>query len=111
MLERAAPGGSQADQVTALLGIYWAAFNDYDTDAALALLQESSIRAEIIQLKADAVVLEWTEDSLLQRTGPTSASIFVLVEYPTGSRRFNFQFVESASGQGNLLINYAEETE
>jgi hypothetical protein len=119
-LQATAPGGfsSQADQVTALLGIYWAAFNDYDADAALAILEESykamresSIRAEITQLKADAVVLEWTQDSLLRKTGPTSASIFALVEYPTGSRRFTFQFTESARGQGDWLINYAEETE
>ena len=118
-LSAAAPGGfsSQADLVTALLGSYWTAFNAYDADAALALLQESyratresAIRAEIAQLKADAISLEWTQDSLLGKTGPTSASIFVLVEYPSGSRRFTFQFVESARGEEDWLINYAEET-
>ena len=119
-LEATAPGGfsSQADQVTAIMGSYWTEFNAYDADAALALLQESyratresAVRAEVAQLKADAVVLEWKQDSLLRNTGPTSASIFVLVEYPTGSRRFTFQFVESARGQGDWLINFAEETE
>ncbi|MCH8207238.1 MAG: hypothetical protein IH956_09585 [Chloroflexi bacterium] len=102
----------RADVLRDLVDAYFDALNSYDLNAALSILEEgyktdatSAIQQQIDELEAAGAQLKWTEDQAPGLTGPTSMVMFVSVEGPSGTNRWQIQFTELGRNSGNWVIS------
>lgn len=92
---------------------YWQAYNDYDVDATLALLEptyrasrEATIRNEIGQIKTFGVKLGVSEKTAPIALGPDTAEMYVTLSQPLGASLIRMDFVRTGGG---WLITFAEQ--
>ena len=110
------PAASEPAEAAALRRLafaYWDAYNAYEPDAVLAMLEpgervkrEPNIRDEIGRLKTFGVKLGITEKSPPVLTGPDTAEILVTMKEPLGSRTMKMVFLRNGEG---WLVTGADE--
>ena len=97
-----------------MLDIYFGALNAYDVNGILPLLedgyraeQETAIRAQVDELKAEGTQLLWIEDQLPGKTGSRSMAMVITVEGdPSGTKEWVVGFLEiGARNSGEWVIN------
>ncbi len=92
---------------------YWAAYNAYDTEAALSYLddgyratKEPAIRDEVRRIKAFGVQLGVTEKSAPVLLGPDQAEMYLSMKEPLGTRTIWMKFARRGD---SWAIIYSEE--
>ena len=97
-----------------LVGLYFDALNANDLNLLLPLLDETyrndneaAIRDQLDELDAAGATLTWIEEQAPGLTGPTSMVMFVSVEAPSGTERWQIQFTELGRNTGNWVISGA----
>jgi hypothetical protein len=104
---------AEQEAVRRVLTVYWAAYNDYDAERAIACLDESYrpakepvIRGEIRRLRTFSVTLGVREKSPPILIGPDEAEVFLSMSTPTGPRTVQMRFVRR---DDTWAISYSEE--
>jgi hypothetical protein len=93
---------------------YWAAFNAYDAQGALAYLEPTYraertkvVKSDIGRIKLFGVKLGMSEKTPPVLVGPGQAQMYMSLKEPTGTRTILMKFAQP--GGGTWLITYAEE--
>ena len=105
----------EADALRQMAFDYWEAFNAYDADRVLELLEEGygqereeKIRGDIGRLKLFSVQLGVTEESPPSTVDEDEREMYLTMKEPLGTRRIRMAFREVG---GEWKITFSEEVE
>jgi hypothetical protein len=104
---------ADADAVSAVVRSYWAAYNAYDADGAIAYLapayrpeKAEVVRSEVGRIKTFGVQLGVREKASPEAVGPDEAQVYLSMKTPTGLRTVLMKLRYEG---GEWQITYAEE--